>query len=58
MTPMSPRRLRIEMDRYLRELREEVGEPSKLTKKRAAAWAERVLAGSPRGGTRRPRRAA
>jgi post-segregation antitoxin (ccd killing protein) len=51
-------RLGTEMDRYLTELRDEVGEPSKLAKKRAAAWAERVLSGPRRSGARRPRRAA
>ena len=51
-------RLGSEMDRYLTELHDEVGEPSKLAKKRAAAWAERVLASNRRGATRRPRRAA
>lgn len=51
-------RLGSEMDRYLTELREEVGEPSKLAKKRATAWAERVLTGNRARATRRPRRAA
>jgi hypothetical protein len=49
-------RLGAEMDRYLTELRDEVGEPSKRTKGRAAAWAARVVGGRPHA--RRPRRAA
>ncbi len=51
-------RLGAEMDRYLTELRDEVGEPSKLAKKRAAAWAERVLTGPRARSPRRSRRAA